>query len=209
MTEEKVHLNPCPFCGGDASDPYKKGNDWVISCRHCGTAVKDYFKDRVIQRWNTRIEYVGEPENPYRCFICGKTIDPSKLNTVYRLFGGCHGYTEPHVLCDKHTHYFLNHQHTESQFFFYDQVLCIKLLNIIDACEEPPIIDDVEAILGEKSLKVFNTVWFLINDGYVEHVDRGEGKSPGLKICEAMRGHWEDLEVKEGNAGYLVRRAVE
>lgn len=55
-------LNPCPFCGGDASitlyDPYDgyQGNCgyYVVYCSKCSVQMQNSNKEKLIKEWNRR-----------------------------------------------------------------------------------------------------------------------------------------------------------
>jgi Lar family restriction alleviation protein len=50
----QVELLPCPFCGGEA-DIFAPYSDWHVQCMSCGaTGPSKVYKNRAIDRWNTR-----------------------------------------------------------------------------------------------------------------------------------------------------------
>ena len=55
MSENKVKLKPCPFCGGEAVE--QVGSFFWISCQQCGAESEVFFEmEGAIEAWNKRSE---------------------------------------------------------------------------------------------------------------------------------------------------------
>ena len=64
---EKVYLEPCPFCGGEAYItglfiPTDGGeiNAYAVGCEKCKISfMEDWLYDNIVKKWNTRIQCGG------------------------------------------------------------------------------------------------------------------------------------------------------
>lgn len=65
MSEQKVELAPCPFCGGEALTHRVPGlgRMWCVSCKNCDASPSGSFDERDAARnWNTREHNLSSPD---------------------------------------------------------------------------------------------------------------------------------------------------
>lgn len=56
---DKIKLNQCPFCGGEAE--VYLGDDWYVECKSCLANTTHYsFESEAIAAWNQRVDHISQ-----------------------------------------------------------------------------------------------------------------------------------------------------
>jgi len=83
-------LNPCPFCGGEASKRLFYGGKYGIYCDECSARVGGLYdtEAEAIAAWNARAERTckSTTDDNAWCFVCsecGKSFPRSNLHLAH------------------------------------------------------------------------------------------------------------------------------
>ena len=67
INSHDIHMEPCPFCGGEAELVENSGGNYFIRCRSCGCRTRFFNENHIGAQttWNRRAKEGGFDEERY------------------------------------------------------------------------------------------------------------------------------------------------